>query len=96
MDLSMPGMDGTEAIVRITADGAGTAVVALTSFAERDRIVSTLEAGAAGYVLKDAAPAEILRAVRAAAAGQSPLDPQVTRILLGARGGRRRRSSTAA
>jgi DNA-binding NarL/FixJ family response regulator len=95
MDLSMPGMDGTEAIVRITADGAGPAVVALTSFAERDRIVSTLEAGAVGYVLKDAAPAEILRAVRAAAAGQSPLDPQVTRILLGTPGAPRPPELTA-
>ncbi len=95
MDLSMPGLDGTQATVQITAADSPAAVVALTSFAERDRIVNTLEAGAVGYVLKDAAPEEILRAVRAAAAGQSPLDPQVTRILLGARGGARPAELTA-
>jgi DNA-binding NarL/FixJ family response regulator len=87
MDLSMPQLDGTEATRRIVATGLPTRVVALTSFSDQERITSTIDAGAAGYVLKDSAPDEIVRAVRAAAAGQSPLDPKAAQVLLLARSG---------
>ena len=85
MDLSMPGIDGTEATRQITASGTVTRVIALTSFADRDRIIATFDAGAVGYLLKDAAPEDIIKAVRQAADGQSPVDPKVAQVLLGAR-----------
>ena len=85
MDLSMPGMDGTAATGHITASCPGTRVVALTSFSDRDRVMATLDAGAVGYLLKDAAPEEIIRAVRLAAQGLSPLDPRAAQVLLDAR-----------
>jgi DNA-binding NarL/FixJ family response regulator len=82
MDLSMPGVDGIEAIRRLRAAGHETPVVVLTSFAEAERVRSALEAGAVGYLLKDSEPRDVLEAVRAAAAGHAPLDPRVTRALL--------------
>lgn len=85
MDLSMPGMDGTAATRQISASCPGTRVVALTSFSDRDRVMATLDAGAVGYLLKDAAPDEIIRAVRLAAQGLSPLDPRAAQVLLDAR-----------
>ncbi len=85
MDLSMPGVDGTEATRQITASGASTRVIALTSFSDRDRIMETFDAGAVGYLLKDAAPEDIIKAVRQAADGQSPVDPKVAQVLLGSR-----------
>ena len=84
MDLSMPRMDGIEATRRITADVAGVHVVVLTSFVDRERILDALAAGAVGYILKDAEAREVAAAVRAAAAGGSPLDPQVARVVLDA------------
>ena len=87
MDLSMPGVDGIEATRRIVADAPQTHVVVLTSFADRQRILDALQAGAAGYILKDADPREVAAAVRAAAAGNSPLDPKAARVLLDARRG---------
>ena len=85
MDLSMPGVDGTEATRQITESGATTRVIALTSFSDRDRIMETFDAGAVGYLLKDAAPEDIIKAVRQAADGQSPVDPKVAQVLLGSR-----------
>jgi DNA-binding NarL/FixJ family response regulator len=80
MDLSMPGVDGVEATRRI-GEHVG-AVVVLTSFADRERVGRALEAGAVGYLLKDAEPAAVLAAIRAAAAGHAPLDPRVASALL--------------
>lgn len=85
MDLSMPGVDGIEATRRIVADFPAVHVVVLTSFADRQRILDALEAGAVGYLLKDADPADVAVAVRAAMAGGSPLDPKAARVLLDAR-----------
>jgi DNA-binding NarL/FixJ family response regulator len=82
MDLSMPVMDGVEATRRLLAERPGTHVVVLTSFSDRERVNEALAAGAIGYLLKDSDPADLLAAVRAAAAGHSPLDPRVTRALL--------------
>lgn len=85
MDLSMPGTDGVEATRRILADAPEVHVVVLTSFADRQRILDALEAGASGYLLKDGDPAQVAEAVRVAAAGESPLDPKAARVLLDAR-----------
>jgi DNA-binding NarL/FixJ family response regulator len=87
MDLSMPGLDGVEATRRIVAAGDHVQVVVLSSFADRDRIVAALDAGAVGYLLKDSEPDDILRGVRAAARGESPLDPRAARTVLTARRG---------
>ena len=86
MDLRMPGMDGSEATRRLLEEDPATQVVILTSFSERDEILSALDAGAIGYLLKDAEPDEVIRGVRAAAHGESPLAPKAARELLGSRG----------
>jgi DNA-binding NarL/FixJ family response regulator len=85
MDLEMPGMDGITATRRIRAELPQTQVVALTSFADRERILGALDAGAAGYLLKDAEPDELLRGIRAAAAGESPLAPRAATQVIAAR-----------
>ena len=84
MDLSMPGMDGTEATRRIAEQAPGVQIVVLSSFLERDRVMHALNAGAIGYLLKDAEPDELLRAIRSAARGESPLDPRAARTMLAA------------
>jgi len=82
MDLSMPGIDGVEATRQILADHPDVRIVVLTSFSDRDRVSDALAAGAVGYQLKDCEPAELLAAVRAAAAGHVPIDPRVAGVLL--------------
>lgn len=82
MDLEMPGPDGISATRRIRAAHPGTAVVILTSFSDRARILEALEAGAIGYLLKDATPAELESGIRAAARGESPLHPRAASALL--------------
>jgi DNA-binding NarL/FixJ family response regulator len=89
MDLEMPDVDGIEATRRIKAAQPETAVVILTSFSDRERILRALDAGAAGYLLKDAEPDELGRAVQAAARGDAPLDPKAARAVLSARAGER-------
>jgi DNA-binding NarL/FixJ family response regulator len=84
MDLSMPAMDGVEATRRITQAHPRGRVVILTAFSERERIVDALEAGAVGYLLKDADPHELVRAVRAAWAGDAPFSPRAAKALLAA------------
>ena len=84
MDLNMPGTDGVSATRRITADHPGTRVVVLTTYADDESIIGALQAGALGYLTKDATRAEIGRAVLAAAAGQAVLDPGVQQRLLSA------------
>jgi len=89
MDLSMPGVDGVEATRRILADQPAVRIVVLTSFSDRDRVGDALAAGAVGYQLKDCEPADLLTAVRSAAAGHVPIDPRVAGVLLpAAKGGR--------
>ncbi|MCW2712333.1 MAG: liaR 5 [Marmoricola sp.] len=82
MDLSMPVLDGVAATRQVLADRPEVKVVVLTSFSDRDRVTEALSAGAIGYLLKDCDPAELLAAVRSAAAGHAPLDPRVARVLL--------------
>jgi len=85
MDLQMPTVDGVAATRSIVADVANTRVVVLTSFSDRERIVAALDAGAVGYLLKDAEPEELVSGIRAAARGESPLHPRAARELLAAR-----------
>jgi DNA-binding NarL/FixJ family response regulator len=89
MDLEMPVLAGSEATRRIVAARPETRVVVLTSFADRERILDALDAGAVGYLLKDADPEELVRGVRAAARGESPLHPRVASALVAERAGRR-------
>jgi DNA-binding NarL/FixJ family response regulator len=84
MDLNMPGCDGVTATRRITADHPSTRVVVLTTHADDESIIGALQAGALGYLTKDATRAEIGRAILAAADGQAVLDPGVQRRLLSA------------
>ena len=83
MDLGMDGeLDGVEAIRRIVVHDPAARVVVLTSFPDQEHVERALDAGAVGYVLKYSAAEDIERAVRAAARGESPLDPKVARVLL--------------
>jgi DNA-binding NarL/FixJ family response regulator len=82
MDLNMPGISGAEATRRIRVLSPHTEVVMLTVSAAEDDIIEALEAGAAGYLLKDAEGEEILRAVTAAAHGGSVLAPAVARTVV--------------
>ncbi len=89
IDLSMPHLDGIEATRRILAARPEIHVVVLTAFSDRERILGALDAGALGYLLKDAAPEELLGAIRAAARGEAPLAPRAASEVLAARAGRR-------
>jgi DNA-binding NarL/FixJ family response regulator len=84
MDLSMPGMGGAEATRRLVGGGSDARVVVLTSLSARERILEALDAGAIGYLLKDAEPDELIRGIQAAARGESPLDPRAARTMLSA------------
>jgi DNA-binding NarL/FixJ family response regulator len=82
MDLDMPVLDGIEATRRIMADLPDTAVIVLTAFSDRPRITGALEAGACGYLLKDVDAEGVAQGIRAAARGESPLDPRAARTVL--------------
>ncbi len=84
MDLNMPRCDGVEATRRIRASHPQTQVVVLTTYSDDESIIGALQAGALGYLTKDATRAEIGRAVLAAAAGQAVLDSEVQQRLLSA------------
>jgi DNA-binding NarL/FixJ family response regulator len=86
MDLRMPRIDGVEATRRIVADHPGTAVVVLTTYADDESILAALQAGALGYLTKDAGREQIARALQAAAEGQAILDPAVHARLVAATG----------
>lgn len=90
MDLSMPVLGGVEATAQIDAahDGA-ISVVVLTSFSDRERVLAALDAGASGYLLKDADPDELIRGIRAAARGEAPIAPKAAREVLATRSERR-------
>src|SRR6187399_2631436 len=81
MDLMMPNLDGIEATGRIKAVLPDVEVIALTSFIEESRVVAAIEAGASGFLLKDAEADELAAAIRSAAAGEVHLDPVVAGIV---------------
>lgn len=85
IDLEMPILDGIEATRRIRGVSPATNVIVFTSFSDRVRILGALDAGAVGYLLKDAEPEEIHRAIRAAMRGEAPLAPKAAAALLAAR-----------
>jgi len=81
MDLLMPNLDGLGAIAAIKAERPEIEIVAVTSFIEEEKVTAALEAGASGYLLKDAEAEEVAAAVRAAHNGEVHLDPAVARLL---------------
>jgi len=88
LDLSMPDLDGVEVTRRLATAAPEVRIVVFTSFSDRERIVQALDAGAIGYLLKDAEPDEIHAAIRAAARGEAPLAPKAAAALLAERGSR--------
>jgi DNA-binding NarL/FixJ family response regulator len=86
MDLNMPRCNGVQATARLRDSQPGTAVVVLTTYSDDDWVFSALQAGARGFLTKDAGAAEIHRAILDVAAGNAQLDPGVQRRLLDALG----------
>jgi two-component system, NarL family, response regulator LiaR len=82
MDLVMPRLDGTGAMRELRRRLPVTRVIVLTSYADDDRLLPAIQAGAAGYLLKNAQPSEVARAVRTAHAGEALLDPSVAARLV--------------
>ncbi|MFI9595047.1 response regulator [Nonomuraea sp. NPDC052265] len=83
MDLRMPTMDGVTAIKKLAELGLAARVLVLTTYDTDRDVIPAIEAGATGYVLKDTAPDELIRAVRTAARGEAVLSPSVATRLLG-------------
>jgi DNA-binding NarL/FixJ family response regulator len=77
LDLVMPRLDGVAALRELRSRAPEARVIVLTSFGDDERLFAALRAGAVGYLLKDVEPAELVRAIRTAHAGQSPLSPAV-------------------
>ncbi|MDX6516978.1 MAG: hypothetical protein QOH73_2644 [Gaiellaceae bacterium] len=82
MDLVMPRLDGLAAMRALREQAPAARVIVLTSFLDDDKLMPALRAGAAGYLLKNAEPQELVRAVRAASAGEALLDPVVAARLV--------------
>ncbi|MCL8017272.1 response regulator transcription factor [Streptomyces sp. AS02] len=82
MDIRMPGTDGLTAVERLADRAPSVRVVVLTTFGEDEYITRALAAGAAGFVLKDTGPLELIQAVRIAASGEAVLSPRITRDLI--------------
>ena len=90
MDLVMPGLDGVSAIERLRVLAPVTRVIVLTSFLDEDKVLPAVRAGAAGYLLKDVQPAELVRAIRVVDSGEALLHPAVAaRVLRELAGGAR-------
>jgi DNA-binding NarL/FixJ family response regulator len=82
MDIRMPGVDGLAATERLRARDDAPQVIVLTTFDADDHVLRALRAGAAGFLLKDTPPPEIMRGIRLVAAGEAMLSPAVTRRLI--------------
>jgi DNA-binding NarL/FixJ family response regulator len=82
MDIRMPGVDGLSATELLRAGEDAPAIIVLTTFEAGDDVLRALRAGAAGFLLKDTPPGEILKAIRLVAAGEAMLSPTVTRRLI--------------
>lgn len=83
MDLVMPQMDGIEATRQIRAAAPQTRVLVLTSFTEDEKVFPAIKAGALGYLLKDVAPGELIKAIQAAYQGEAQLHPEIAKKLMG-------------
>ena len=82
LDLVMPGVDGVGALKRLREAGSRARVIVLTSFGDDDKLFAALRAGATGYLLKDVQPLDLVRAIRSAHEGNTPLSPTIaTRIV---------------
>jgi len=82
LDLVMPGVDGVGALKRLREAGSRARVIVLTSFGDDDKLFAALRAGATGYLLKDVQPPDLVRAIRSAHEGNTPLSPTIaTRIV---------------
>jgi DNA-binding NarL/FixJ family response regulator len=82
MDLVMPRLGGIEAIARIRERDGAAKIVVLTSFADDDQVFPAIKAGASGYLMKDVAPADLVKAIRQVNSGESILHPDVARRLM--------------
>ena len=82
MDLSMPGMDGVAATRALSTAHPEVRVVVLTTFADREHVTAAIDAGAVGFLLKDADPEALAGGIRAAMRGQAPLDPRAAMALI--------------
>jgi NarL family two-component system response regulator LiaR len=82
MDLVMPRLDGVTAIERLRALASPARVIVLTSFLDEDKVLPAVRAGAAGYLLKDVEPAELVRAIRTVDGGEALLHPAVAARVL--------------
>jgi DNA-binding NarL/FixJ family response regulator len=82
MDIGMPGLNGVEAAARLTREGARPRVIILSMHTGEDHVLRAIRAGAAGYLLKDADPAQLEAAVRAVARGEIYLSPAVSRYVV--------------
>jgi NarL family two-component system response regulator LiaR len=82
LDLVMPRKDGIQATTEIRQEVPGARILVLTSFAEEEKLVPAFKAGAAGYLLKDSAPQDLLQAIRDVAHGASTLHPQIAHKLI--------------
>jgi DNA-binding NarL/FixJ family response regulator len=82
MDLSMPVLGGIEATRRIDAAHDGAISVVVLTLSDREQVPAALDAGASGYLLKDADPDELIRGIRAAARGEAPIAPKAAREVL--------------
>ena len=82
LDIGMPNLNGIEAAKQITEGESGAAVVILSMYSDETYILRALKAGARGYLLKDSAEADLVRAIRSVAEGKSFFSPTVSRVLL--------------
>ncbi len=85
MDISMPDLDGIETTRRLLAAHADAKVVMLTAHTDQRRVLDAIDAGAVGYLVKDSDPTVLIEGIRAAAKGESPVDPRAAKAMISSR-----------